>query len=165
MPDHSREGRPGRRKGCRLQPSSHDHGLEPRLLLSIGLARPDIHSAAQVASIPRMLFTGPSGIHRRPATSPTDHADCRNQCSVRGISRGFALVETAYVESIVNGQTSTNRQRNRHDPIPFPARIQVDNAVVFGANGVFTTPLNATASLGGIPLGTTYCSRVAAARP
>ena len=70
------------------------------------------------------------------------------------------------MESIVNGQTSTTTvTATVTAAYTSPSTtIQVDNAAVFGANGIFSSPINATASLGGIPLGRDVpCSRVATA--
>ena len=70
----------------------------------------------------------------------------------------FELVEEAYVQSIVNGSSSTiTVSATLTAAYTYPStQMQVDDAAVFGPNGAFTTPVNASASLGGVPIGATY---------
>jgi hypothetical protein len=159
MPDHFREGHPARRKGRRLQLSHHDHGLEPRLLLSTGPTPPGIHSTAQVASaLAQSAHRSVRSSHRTQQHPQRVTPTAEVNAQFATFLADFALVESAHVESIVNGQTSTTTV-NATVTAPYTApaaTIQVDNAAVFGANGIFATPVNASASLGGIPLGASY---------
>ena len=67
----------------------------------------------------------------------------------------FVEVEQAYVDSLSSGSTNTITVTATLTA-PYVAgavQMQVDNASVFGPTGTFTTPVNATASFGGIPVG------------
>jgi hypothetical protein len=68
----------------------------------------------------------------------------------------FTLVQQAYIESLTSSSTNTITVTATLTA-PYTAGsvlMQMDNASVFGPNGTFTTPLNATATFGGITVGT-----------
>ena len=162
MPDHSRERRPGRRNGRRCSPPPRSRTGTASPAEHRGRLPSGIHSArsGRVDRPPRLL-TGPPGLPIPPPSNTPSASRRRPKStpSTRRFLADFAQVEAAYVESIVNGQTSTTTVTatvTAPYTLSLPPRSQVDNAAVFGANGVFATPINANASLGGIPLGATY---------
>src|SRR6516165_6218445 len=107
---------PGRRGGdlqtgrnCRrLQPFHHNHTLEPRLLLSAGLDAAGIQPTTQVAVLHartahREASRARLAPHPLNRTTPTAEINAQYAAFLAD----FVQVEDAYVQSIVNGQTST----------------------------------------------------------
>ena len=68
----------------------------------------------------------------------------------------FAQVEAAYLASLTSQSTGTATVSATLTAAytAGSVQIQVDNASVFGPNGTFTTPVTATASVGGVTVGT-----------
>jgi hypothetical protein len=68
----------------------------------------------------------------------------------------FAQVEAAYIESLTSQSTNTANVSATLTAsyAAGSVQMQVDNASVFGPVGAFTSPVNATASVGGVPVGT-----------
>ena len=161
MPEHLGESHRQRRNDGPFRPSLRDNGLESRLLLSTGLAPAGVHRPAQVAAIlaqaaHQSIRGSHSAAPQHAALRVTPTAEINAQFAA--FLADFVLVEEAYVQSIVNGSTSTiTVTANLTAPYTYPStQMQVDNAAVFGPNGVFTTPVNASASLGGVPVGASY---------
>ena len=161
MPDHHADRPTGRRNDRPFRPAIRESGLESRLLLSTGIAPSGLHRSAQVAAMraqgayqigPKLAFPGPQDT--RSEVTPTAEINAQFAAFVAD----FELVEEAYVQAIVSGSTSTiTVGATLTAPYTYPStQMQVDDAAVFGPNGVFTTPVNASASLGVVPVGTTY---------
>jgi hypothetical protein len=160
MPDHFRRSNRQRRYDRPFRPSLQESGLEPRRLLSAGMTSPGGHGPGQVAaSLARVAHP----LARNAHTLASQHA--RRLTPSQEINAQFAsfladfvVVEEQYVQSIVSGSSSTiTVSATLTSSYTYPStQMQVDNAAVFGANGVFTTPVNASASLGGVPVGATY---------
>jgi hypothetical protein len=134
-----------RRTAYRFLPEGPSGELEPRLLLTTGLRPALSHSHVQVAR-----HTAHSGHSQR--ITPTAEINAEYAAFVSD----FALVEAAYVNSLTsNGTGSATVTATVTSPYTAGSvQIQVDNASVFGANGTFTSPVNATASVGGVTVGT-----------
>ena len=68
----------------------------------------------------------------------------------------FAQVEAAYIASLTsqNTGTATVSATLTAAYAAGSVQMQVDDASVFGPDGIFTTPVTATASVGGVPVGT-----------
>src|SRR4051812_12190017 len=121
------------RTARRFLPRGPDGTLEPRILLAAGL-RPASH--VQVARHPAnashpQRITPAAAINLEYASFVSD----------------FAQVEAAYTASLTSQSTgSANVSATvTADYTAGSVQIQVDNASVFGANGTFTSPINATA--------------------
>lgn len=157
MHDHARRRNRQKRHDRTFQPSLSASGLEPRLLLSAGLGpRASVRDASIFARAGRQAVQGrqfPAAWHSR-RTPPAAEINAQYQ----KFATDFAGIERLYVESVVNGSTSTvTVSATLTAPYIYPStQIQVDNAAVFGPEGVFPTPVSAVASLGGVPLGATY---------
>jgi hypothetical protein len=135
----------GRRTGRRFQPEGPGGELEPRLLLSTGLHPALTHSHVQVARQP-VHAAHPQRITPMAAIN-AEYASFVND---------FAQVEAVYIASLTSQSTgsATVTATLTADYTAGSVQIQVDNASVFGANGTFASPINATASVGGVTVGT-----------
>jgi hypothetical protein len=137
----------GRRKrtACRFLPEGPDGELEPRLLLTTGLRPALSHSHIQVAR-----QTVHAAHPQRIPPSAEINAEYASFVS------DFAQAEAAYVDSLTSQSTGTATVSARVTSAytAGSVQIQVDNASAFGANGTFTATINATASVGGVTVGT-----------
>ena len=149
-----------RRNDRTFQPTLNADGLESRVLLSTGLSPLTLRGSARAAVIfPRAGRQPIQGSHatavfhsqRIPPAAEINY-------QYQKFLADFAAVEQLYVESLVSGSTSTiSVSATLTAPyLASSAQMQVDNASVFGPNGTFATPVSATASLSGVPLGATY---------
>jgi hypothetical protein len=135
----------GKRIGRRFQPEGPDGGLEPRILLSTGLRPAMTHGHVQVARQP---------VHAAHPKRITPTAAINLEYA--SFVSDFEQVEAAYIASLTSQSTgsATVFAMVTSDYTAGSVQIQVDNASVFGANGTFASPINATASVGGVTVGT-----------
>jgi hypothetical protein len=121
-------------------------GLEPRLLLTAAphLAAPQVHHHVQELKA--------KAAHHAQRVAPTAEINAQFAQFVSD----FALAEAAYTDAITSQSTNTTTvTATVTQPYTVGSvQLQVDNAAVFGPNGTFTSPLTATASVGGVVVGT-----------
>ncbi len=146
MPERRQSHGRSRRTARRFQPEGSDNGLEPRLLLTTGLRLGLSQSLVHVA--PRTVHAA----NHAQRIAPTAEINAEYAAFVSD----FTLEETAYLASLTSQSTSTTTVSATLTAAyaAGSVQMQVDNASVFGPNGAFTTPVNATASVGGVPVGT-----------
>jgi hypothetical protein len=134
-----------RRTAHRFLPQGPDSTLEPRLLLTSGLHPALSHSHVQLARHP---------VHAAHPQRITPTAEINSEYA--SFVSDFAQVQAAYVESLTS-QSTGSASVSATVTAEYTAgsvQIQVDNASVFGPNGTFTSLVNATASVGGVTVGT-----------
>ena len=146
MPERRQSHGRSRRTAHRFQPEGSDNGLEPRLLLTAGLRLGLSQSLVHVA--PRTVHAA----HHAQRITPTAQINAEYAAFVSD----FAQVEAAYLASLTSQSTSTATVSATLTAAyaAGSVQMQVDNASVFGPDGTFTTPVIATASVGGVPVGT-----------
>jgi hypothetical protein len=144
MPGHQ-DGPRGRRTTRRFPPWGWQDGLEPRTLLSGGA-----HVAAAIAA--RAAHQAGHGTAASRRITPT--AEINAEYAAFGAD--FAKVEHAYLSSLTSQSTSTSTVTATLAASYAAGSVQmpVDNASVFGPNGAFASPVVATASVGGVSVGT-----------
>jgi hypothetical protein len=134
MPGRRQDRHRGRRATRRFRPWGWQGDLEPRTLLSAGALQAG-HGAAASRRVP-----------------PTAEINAE----YAAFTADFAKVEQAYLSTITSQSTNTQTVTATLTA-PYLAgsvQMQVDNASVFGPNGTFTSPIAATASVGGVSVGT-----------
>ncbi len=135
----------GRRTGRRFLLEGPDVELEPRLLLTTGFRQALSHSHVQVARHPVQA----AHPHR---ITPTAEINYEYALFVAD----FEQAKASYIDSLSSGNTGTATV-TANVTTAYTAgnvQIEVDNASVFGSNGTFASPLNATASVGSVTVGT-----------
>jgi hypothetical protein len=143
MPERRQSHGRSRRTARRFQPEGSDNGLEPRLLLTTGLRLGLSQSPVHVA--PRTVHAA----NHAQRITPTAEINAEYAAFVSD----FTLEEAAYLASLTSQSTSTTAVSAMLTAAytPGPGSLMpVNNASVFGPNGTFTTPVIATASVGGV---------------
>ncbi|MGC8644235.1 MAG: hypothetical protein ACP5XB_30615, partial [Isosphaeraceae bacterium] len=160
MRNQFRRRREQRRISRPFRPSIPESGLESRLLLSAGMAPAGMHRSAIVSP---MAVQAARQAARRAQALAAQHArritpTAEINAQFAAFLTDFEVVEEQYVQAIVSGSSTTvTVSATLTAPYTYPStQMQVDNAAVFGQNGVFTTPVTASASLGGVPVGASY---------
>ncbi len=99
-------------------------------------------------------MAGPTrpGPHHARRISPTAEINAEYAARVAD----FVLVEQADIATLASQDTGTATVSATLTAAyaAGSVQMQVDDASVFGPDGIFTTPVTATASVGGVPVGT-----------
>ena len=125
--------------------------LEARVLLSHLVATPRSasgHCAGRTGSEGRTCLRA----------RPSGHSSRRDHRRLQGVPCRLRRLENSYVQAI-NDQSSGSVTVSAQLTQPYAAgasAMVVDNASVFGPLGAFTTPVIATATIGGVSNGTQY---------